>query len=532
MVVLQNFRVQDFLEAAELEICAILYHPFNLSTMAGTLSDSRLSCFLRDEGYVLSVASSLSKHQPTKALLMKLSHSIYKGNEDAVTDSAKEMKSFMMKLAADSDVKASVILMAIFHARVFLARTISKYMAPGQSSWISAYNEHDFQVCASLLEKDLETKLLQDGKGGVLEKLFKEALSHQIQIFSSAYPRHKDEATCSSNPWHPVNLLFTTDYDITCTVKDTSEILVSVAKNNSSTSEDPQERYWSLMKVHDNRIKNCLSIWEFESVAAKLTPVTEKRGGLYHLVPGMDLGLRSYIKGSQEQFANPDVSCVYESSNLRNILRQLGDLEKKINKEVMAGGVLKGVRREQIRREVKRIPLLHRCSEFLQQLSEINIPMHCISASWSRDLIIGGLPSLPEGHLFVHSNDLVYDEKGTSDGTFQGVVQDAFDKEAILHALRRMYNVYPDENKRAVFLGDSTNDLLALLDADLGIVMGHNPALREMLLRYNLQLFPLAIAAAHIQASIESGNPKSYRHSGVLFEASGWSEVEACLLLK
>lgn len=83
-----------------------------------------------------------------------------------------------------------------------------------------------------------------------------------------------------------------------------------------------------------------------------------------------------------------------------------------------------------------------------------------------------------------------------------------------------------DEGIRSVYLGDSITDLLCLMRADVGIVLGNSSTLKQV---YGDYLRPLYMYA--IQSERENGSGGGRRGKrGVLYTVSSWHEVEAFLL--
>ncbi|KAJ7559038.1 hypothetical protein O6H91_04G066700 [Diphasiastrum complanatum] len=627
-------------ERAASEMSNIMHHPFILSTITGTLPLSGLANYLRDEAYILTALSQVLNNQPVSTSLIKLSNCVqnlrkfsrngemqnmsgdHLSDITQVSVSAKELKAFLLEQALSGDgLKVVSSCLVILQARKVLESTIANHIPSSAKGpnvfqlWISAYASSEFQISATLLAEDLDTKLFQNvvsaDQLNQLEYAISTTLGHQLRVFDSASAGNLlmiVGKSLHSSPWYAHRLLFTTDYDVTCTVKDTCEILVALADSSLKvyggvesldreqfTKRDLRALYWSLLDVHDQRIKECLAdpqnvslnnnstqqlIEMMPSIASGNSDKIRDMDALY-MLPGMDPLLEPLVTTLAQDYRKVARSfegkpggvqkrLAYNDSGLREVLKLLGSLEKKVNQEIMASCVLRGTTRKEIRGAAKRISLRKGCAHVLLRLMAGGTPIHLISANWSRDLIAGGLPSLPEGRLYVHSNDLQYDLEGVSDGTFPGVVQDASDKETILGALRLVYSSCNSdhisqlchalqsqpyssremknesiniesgmqspasdnaalESKMAVFFGDSPNDLLALLDADLGIVFGQNKALRLLLSTYNVKLLPLVVASAQISLSYSEKDPVSFRHSGLLFEAASWADVEACL---
>ncbi|MCO5609498.1 hypothetical protein L7F22_063726 [Adiantum nelumboides] len=129
---------------------------------------------------------------------------------------------------------------------------------------------------------------------------------------------------------------------------------------------------------------------------------------------------------------------------------------------------------------------------------------------------------LPSEHLLhVHCSDLEFDAEGASTGWFCDMVTNAQDKENIQRVIREDLG----QEKVIVYFGDDQPDALALLDADLGIVIGATDALCTLLRQHLVQLRPLRDAAD----LLASGAVSTFRQSGILVQADDWKDVSACL---
>jgi hypothetical protein len=75
---------------------------------------------------------------------------------------------------------------------------------------------------------------------------------------------------------------------------------------------------------------------------------------------------------------------------------------------------------------------------------------------------------------------------------------------------------------RSVFIGDSVTDVLALMAADVGLVVGRSETLRKMVKVLGWEVRPLL-------AFEEEGEWEEGGRRRVLYEAEDWAEIAACL---
>jgi hypothetical protein len=129
----------------------------------------------------------------------------------------------------------------------------------------------------------------------------------------------------------------------------------------------------------------------------------------------------------------------------------------------------------------------------------------------------------------IHANELARGPDGATTGALRRTVECARDKGALFTRLVAAEAAAGAASGNAaggsqrgvsVFVGDSATDVVPLLAADYGIVVGSNALLRRLLARRGVRLAPLA--AAPLTPPDEGGAP-------VVYEAASWDEIHAFL---
>ncbi|CAM6128663.1 unnamed protein product [Calypogeia fissa] len=483
---------------------------------------------------------------------------------------AQKMKQLIdAKSEYENSGEALLSWTAILRLRDLLQETITNSLTQPDSgnhpgaNW-RTFAKSQFQACIALAEEELMRILpatMNEVETGRVKHIFNAVLQFELALLDSAYARAQPDVNLtqqSSSPWHPSNIIFTTDFDVTCTIVDSCYSLVRAAESAAKKSSG-DFRPGKLLEVYDaaldrHAIRSKITLNSLEN-PEKSIEVTKRLSGRDEtsedVVPGMDPSLKplfdSIIKATAVPSSEDSEKVSFEEAGLRRALSKLSDMEVLCNKDIMSSGVLSGFTRDGVLTEAKLVELRPHCAAALKQLVEIGTQINVVSANWSRDLIVGGLPSLPEGKLFVHCNEMLYDSFGVSTGIIDNTVVDAFDKEQMLRALRTLYSHYDGKNanlqvgataqaerktgRMMIYMGDSHTDLLGLLEADLGIVIGASSAARKVMSLYGIKLVPLLEASECISRARFDGSQCSWRRSGILFEAQGWEDVQACLSL-
>jgi len=145
-------------------------------------------------------------------------------------------------------------------------------------------------------------------------------------------------------------------------------------------------------------------------------------------------------------------------------------------------GLLGGLSRDDLRfTGSTSVKLQEGVEDFLVKTSQRGIPIHICSANWSKDLIIGALQHLTDGKAVklanVASSDLEFDERGSmlSTGKIRRNIVTADDKKKYLEDIRKTTK----SEGRIVYIGDGQPDVLAMLNADVGIIVGDGSSLRK-----------------------------------------------------
>lgn len=135
----------------------------------------------------------------------------------------------------------------------------------------------------------------------------------------------------------------------------------------------------------------------------------------------------------------------------------------------------------------------------------------------------------------VSSNDLVYDESGMSSGEIAVQVSGSFGKHQRflnLEAAAREHFASSDPSTRAItiYVGDSVTDLLAMLDADVGIVVGNSGTFEKAASAFGIAIRPLASAYEALDGTEELLRQGSPDPAGqCVYRVSQWAEIEVFL---
>lgn len=128
----------------------------------------------------------------------------------------------------------------------------------------------------------------------------------------------------------------------------------------------------------------------------------------------------------------------------------------------------------------------------------------------------------------MHSNELVYEES-ISTGEIVNKLESPLEKlQAFNDILKDHSN---DEQNLTVYIGGSPGDLLCLLEADIGIVIGSSSSLRRLGDHFGVSFVPLFSSLVERQKELDDGSSYKWKRlTGTLYTVSSWAEIHAFIL--
>ncbi|KAG5549697.1 hypothetical protein RHGRI_014858 [Rhododendron griersonianum] len=373
--------------------------------------------------------------------------------------------------------------------------------------WVDNYACESFQASA-LQTEDLLDKLSVSLTGeelDIIEKLYHQAMKLEIEFFC-AQPLNQQTVVPLLTEHKPADnrCLIFSDFDLTCTVVDSSAILAEIAIVTAPKSDQSQAEN-QIVRMSSADLRNTWGVLSRQ--------YTEEHEQCIERILLPDKAERFYYEG------------------LHKALEQLSVFEKGANSRVIESGVLKGLNLEDIKRAGERLILQDGCTDFFQSIiknANLNSNIHVLSYCWCGDLIRSAFSSGGLNVLNVHANEFVYDNS-VSTGEIVRKVESPIDK---VQAFRDILTNHRSEKKDfTVYIGDSVGDLLCLLEADVGIVLGSSSSLRRVGSHFGVSFIPLFPGLVKKQKECVEGSSSSWKGlSGILYTVSSWAEIHAFIL--
>lgn len=103
-----------------------------------------------------------------------------------------------------------------------------------------------------------------------------------------------------------------------------------------------------------------------------------------------------------------------------------------------------------------------------------------------------------------------------------------------MEKLQAFINILKDCNREGkhlkIYVGGSVGDLLCLLEADIGIVIGSSSSLRKLGNQFGVEFVSLLSGLVRKQRELSEGSCSDWKPlSGILYTVSSWAEIEACI---
>ena len=273
--------------------------------------------------------------------------------------------------------------------------------------------------------------------------------------------------------------LLMTDFDQTCNMRDTSELYYRASQRyQNATAGDKQilDEQWSL--------------------------VTGKYLREY----------REQIAASLSKFGD-SISTKFDEQKLHSFLSEIAVFNRAATKDVDDSNLIAGVDKTGLKLAAEAVEFYPGCFEVLQSaLPYVRI----VSVNWSGEMIGYSFGEMiPPGHIYANT---LLDDNGLSSGLVGREYISSFDK---LKLVRRLIESEAGHGKVTIFVGDSITDLLSMLEADIGIIIGNSNTLLSLARICGIKVSPLSSILLHTEEYVTCNSDKPK----VLYTAEDWYQI-------
>ncbi|KAI3923663.1 hypothetical protein MKW98_011293 [Papaver atlanticum] len=379
-----------------------------------------------------------------------------------------------------------------------------------RSKWIKEYTYENFKIsflhaevlldklCNSLAQEEIE----------VVERLYRRAMRLKMDFFYSQQSALIIPVYTKLDPKE--RLMLFADFDFTCTDLGSLGILENIAIVTAQKADQ-------LLQGQDRDKPSHITSTDLKNTWELLSQQSTFE---------YDNCIKKIMLGEKALSFNYDVL-----QSLHSALVEFSSSEGQAVSRIFDFGVLKGISLEDIKQAGKHMILKNGCMNFFKKVNKLEVSvniMSCWSEELTRSALSGGLDTFGvDGNAFRYA-----------DGIFTGEVTRQAHQS--VKAKRKCFQDMVQEkenehglNSLTVFIGTSVGDLLCLLEADIGIVIGSNRHLIEVGKHFGVRFVPLLDGVVDKQKKhSDSGNPIVWMGglSGILYTVSCWTEIHAFIL--
>ena len=309
--------------------------------------------------------------------------------------------------------------------------------------------------------------------------------------------------------------LLVADFDGTCTMFDTTPIVPHLAAHFSAEPETVLARFQTLEESYFELLSEC----------------------------------KDELEVSEEVIGG------YDAAGLEASLLAMDNVSNVITEQLSRSGILAGIRAAEVAQVLSawradpsaapvRVPELREgCDATLASASARDWQLAILSLNWCPPLIHAMLPVLEASapppapvwsNRIEEASGTVANEvngAGAKRAVIERLVQSACEQAAQCVNGAEGSAAETSRVPRVVYIGDSATDLLAMLSADIGILIGESQSARDYCRRFGVTIHPLSEAKSKGVGSFAALCEAGASAEALVWEAASWDEVRHCLEL-
>ena len=168
----------------------------------------------------------------------------------------------------------------------------------------------------------------------------------------------------------------------------------------------------------------------------------------------------------------------HRQGTIADFLSDIESLDVDSIGRVMNKGFLAGLRQEQLRKAGKQVQKREGARACLSEMRSAGVDVEILSANWSQVFVSEAVKGFCDA---VVANHFLFDERGYATGEIELRVVSAQDK-------WRYFKSRRSKTGPTAYVGDSLSDLRAMLEADVGILIGENRTFLRTIDRFQISI--------------------------------------------
>lgn len=242
--------------------------------------------------------------------------------------------------------------------------------------------------------------------------------------------------------------------------------------------------------------------------------VDEEKSSLYEQLAREYISKRKHL---MDDLLLPSAREIEGDSWLETFLDGTSAFDVERNSKALDSKLLAGASMNSIRQAARSVEFRPGCIETLSQALDNGMHVAIVSVHWSSEFIQcafehdGRVPThrtanFEDASVLLVGNSLEFDQGRTTGVLQHTLCQSATDKRAIMRNLNRSY-------RSSIYVGDSITDIGPLLEASVGIIMGDDALLRQVLEYAGVTVVPVHEYTGNRGCSM------------TLFHTHSWSDI-------
>ena len=204
----------------------------------------------------------------------------------------------------------------------------------------------------------------------------------------------------------------------------------------------------------------------------------------------------------------------YYQGTVADFLSEIESLEMASIAKVMKKRFLAGLRQEQLRKAGRQVQKREGAKTCLSEMRSAGVTVEILSANWSQIFVEEAVKGFCDA---VVANRLLFDERGYSTGEIELRVASARDK-------RRYFEARRSKTGLTGYVGDSVSDLRAILEADVGLLVGENTTCLRTINRFQIPMKRFTEASRRVVNCSETRATNKH-----ILHADSWETVNHLL---
>jgi thiaminase len=357
--------------------------------------------------------------------------------------------------------------------------------------WIEEYSSIEFNASAERMEMLLDHYAAKDGQNyDDLLKLYAKAMELEYNFFSA----HETASWTGITP-----RFLGIDFDDTISAGDTISTLCKGGLKAQGVTDE---------KVYSDLLVNYVAKYE-EFMASNLIEQTENSDVIEHRKVEFENFMHTYSTFEDSMLTPVENSLILQGLSSGSL-------------DTLAEGVkMKANAIDTLKYAMKSYP---------------GVELHVLSVNWSKKFLGSMLNiHMPNSRVTIHANELqgLHGETHTADSVSSGAIErNLTGPKQKADLLKSLLSVEKSNGNPSAYIGDSLGDLSALLEADIGIIIGTSSSLRKVCSIYGIALESLDNVILNQRQPVQDQGAVDSKGSGknpTLYVAESWAHIGFCL---